>query len=172
MFAKVTSGMDWLNVKVSYESEGMAVDRDELRRCLQQGKKFVRLEDGSFAAFDPDAVRAMLDREIELLTTRAAKTARSRSPKAGRVQELLQHAAARLNVAQSARELFQRLSSIEEIDVAKKPRALKATLRPFVSRRPASRGSSSSTTSGSGKASSPTTWVSARRFKRSPSFSR
>jgi hypothetical protein len=60
--------MDWLNVKLSYESEGMGVDRDELRRCLAEGKKYVRLSDGSFAAFDPEAVRAMLDREIEIMT--------------------------------------------------------------------------------------------------------
>ena len=39
VFAKVTSGMDWLNVKLSYESEGMAVDRDELRRCLAAGQE-------------------------------------------------------------------------------------------------------------------------------------
>ena len=31
----------------------------------------------------------------------------------------------------SARELFQKLQSIEEIESAKKPRALKATLRPY-----------------------------------------
>src|SRR6185503_21248541 len=68
VFAKVTSGMDWLNVKLSFESEGVGVDRDELRRCLSTGKKYVRLEDGSFATFDPEAVKAMIDREIELLT--------------------------------------------------------------------------------------------------------
>ncbi len=50
VFAKVTSGMDWLNVKLSYESEGVGVDRDELRRCLAEGKKYVRLDDGSFAS--------------------------------------------------------------------------------------------------------------------------
>ena len=65
VFAKVTSGMDWLNVKLTYESEGVAVDREELRRCLAQGKRYVRLEDGSFAALDADAVRAMLEREVE-----------------------------------------------------------------------------------------------------------
>ncbi len=128
-FAKVTSGMDWLNVKISYESEGMGVDRDELRRCIAEGKKYVRLEDGSFASIDADAVRAMMDREIELLTA-AGKGGKLPLAHAGKIQELLQHAAGS-SVAASARELFQKLSGIDQIEAAKKPRALKATLRPY-----------------------------------------
>jgi superfamily II DNA or RNA helicase len=129
VFAKVTSGMDWLNVKLSYESEGVGVDRDELRRCLAEGKKYVRLEDGSFAPFDADAVKAMLEREVELMTA-AGKSGRLPLAQAGRVQELLLNASGS-NVTASARELFQKLGSIEEINVTKKPRALKATLRPY-----------------------------------------
>ncbi|MEO7330386.1 MAG: SNF2-related protein, partial [Minicystis sp.] len=129
VFAKVTSGMDWLNVKLSYESEGIGVDRDELRRCLQQGKKYVRMEDGSFASFDADAVRAMLDREIEIMTA-AGKNGRLPLSQAGRLQELLQQASG-TNVSADARKLFQKLGSIEEIEVTKKPKTLKATLRPY-----------------------------------------
>src|SRR6185369_15584336 len=113
VFAKVTSGMDWLNVKVSYESEGVGVDRDELRRCLAQGKKYVRLEDGSFAPFDADAVKAMLDREVELMTA-SGKTGRLPLAQAGRLQELLQGAVGS-SVSAGARELFQKLGDIEEI---------------------------------------------------------
>lgn len=127
--AKVTSGMDWLNVQLSFESEGIGVDRDELRRCLQTGKKFVRLEDGSYATFDPATVKAMLDREVELMTA-AGKNGRLSLSQAGRVQELLSLTNA-ASVSQSARDLFQRLSSIDEIESTKKPRALKATLRPY-----------------------------------------
>ena len=129
VFAKVTSGMDWLNVKLTYESEGIAVDRDELRRCIAQGKKYVRLEDGSFAAFDPDQVKAMMEREVEILTA-AGKTGRLALAHAGRVQELLLQAQGS-SVTASARELFQKLGSIEEIEATKKPRNLKATLRPY-----------------------------------------
>ncbi|APR79422.1 Helicase, SNF2/RAD54 family protein [Minicystis rosea] len=129
VFAKVTSGMDWLNVKLAYESEGVGVDRDELRRCLMQGKKYVRLEDGSFAPFDADQIRQMLDREIELMTA-AGKTGKLPLAQAGRVQELLQQAAGS-NVSASARELFHKLGDIDEITLTKKPRALKATLRPY-----------------------------------------
>jgi superfamily II DNA or RNA helicase len=128
-FAKVTSGMDWLNVKLNFESEGVGVDREELRRCLAEGRKYVRLEDGSFAPIDPDQIRAVLDREIELITA-AGKGGKLSLAHAGRVQELLQHTQGS-NVSASARQLFQKLGSIEDIEAAKKPRALKATLRPY-----------------------------------------
>ena len=105
------------------------VERDELRRCLAEGKKYVRLSDGSFAAFDPEGVRAMLDREIELMTA-AGKTGRLPLAQAGRIQELLQQATG-TSVTASARSLFQKLSDISEIESTKKPRALKATLRPY-----------------------------------------
>jgi superfamily II DNA or RNA helicase len=128
-FARVSSGMDWLSVKVSFESEGVAVDRDELRRCLTEGRRYVRLADGSFAPIDAEAVRAMLDREIELLAA-AGRSGKIPLAQAGRVQELLLqvHGA---QVSASARELFQRLSNIDEIEATKKPRLLKATLRPY-----------------------------------------
>ena len=129
VFAKVTSGMDWLNVRLSFESEGIAVDRDELRRCLSEGKKYVRLEDGSFAPLDPDTIRSMLDREIELMTA-AGRSGKLPLAHAGRIQELLSQVSGS-NVGQGARELFHKLSSIDEIESTKKPRALKATLRPY-----------------------------------------
>ncbi len=128
-FAKVTSGVDWLGVRLSFESEGVAVDRDELRRCLAEGKRYVRLEDGSFATLDADTVRAMLDREIELITA-SGKSGKLPLSHAGRIQELLGHASS-TNVSAAARELFQKLSNIGSIEATKKPRNLKATLRPY-----------------------------------------
>lgn len=128
-FAKVTSGMDWLNVRLTFESEGVAVDRDELRRCLAEGKRYVRLEDGSFATIDADTVRAMLDREIELMTA-AGKSGKLPLAHAGRIQELLGQVGSS-NISAGARELFHKLASIDSIESVKKPRNLKATLRPY-----------------------------------------
>jgi SNF2 family DNA or RNA helicase len=129
MNARVSSGVDWLSVKISYESEGIGVDRDELVRCLREGKKFVRLSDNSFAQIDPDTVQAMIDREIELMAA-AGKTGKLPLSHAGRVQELLQHASS-ATLSAGAKALFQKLASIDEIKPIKKPRALKATLRPY-----------------------------------------
>jgi superfamily II DNA or RNA helicase len=129
MTARVSSGVDWLSLKVSYESEGVSVDREELERCLREGKKYVRLSDNSFAPLDADRVRAMIDREIELIQA-GGKTGKIPLSQAGRLQELLQQATS-AQVAASAKQLFQRLASIDEIKPTKKPKGLKATLRPY-----------------------------------------
>jgi superfamily II DNA or RNA helicase len=127
--ARVSSGMDWLSLKLTFESDGVGVSRDELARCLAEGKKYVRLEDGSFAAFDPVNVKAMLDREVELMMT-AGKNGKFPLSQAGRLQELLGHAA-EATLPSATRELFKKLQSIDEIEPTKKPRGLKGTLRPY-----------------------------------------
>ena len=129
MNARVSSGVDWLAVKVIYESDGVGVDRDELVRCLREGKKYVRLSDNTYAEIDPDKVQAMIDREIELLSA-AGKNGKVPLSQAGRIQELLEHATD-VNVAPGAKALFERLAGIDEIKAAKKPRTLKAVLRPY-----------------------------------------
>jgi len=129
VFAKVSSGVDWLDMKLSFGCDGIGVDREELRRCLAEGKKYVRLDDGSFAGFDPDKIKAMLDREWELLAA-ADKTGRIPLNQAGRVQELLSHVE-ETNVASKAKKLFEKLGNIDAIEVTKKPRLLKAKLRPY-----------------------------------------
>ncbi len=129
MNARVSSGVDWLSVKISYESEGVGVDRAELERCLREGKKYVRLSDNSFAPIDAERVQAMLDREVELMTA-GGKTGKIPLSHAGRIQELLNHAASS-TVAAGAKQLFQKLASVDEIKAVKKPKGLKATLRPY-----------------------------------------
>jgi superfamily II DNA or RNA helicase len=129
MNARVSSGVDWLSVKVAYESEGVGVDRNELERCLREGKKYVRLNDDSFAPIDAARVKALLDREVELIVA-AGKSGKIPLSQAGRVQELLEHAASSM-VEKGARELFEKLASIDQIKPVKKPKGLKATLRPY-----------------------------------------
>jgi superfamily II DNA or RNA helicase len=127
--ARVSSGVDWLSVKLSYESEGVGVDRAELERCLRDGQKFVRLSDNSYAQIDPAKVQAMMDREVEILAS-AGKNGKLPLSQAGRVSELLQHAESS-TIATSARSLFKKLSNVDEIKAVKKPRSLKAVLRPY-----------------------------------------
>ncbi len=127
--ARVSSGVDWLSIQVVYESEGVAVGREEIVRCLREGKKYVRLSDGSYASLDVEKVQALIDREVELLAA-AGKNGKLPLSHAGRVQELLQHTES-ATVTASTKALFTKLSSIDEIKKAKKPRGLKATLRPY-----------------------------------------
>jgi superfamily II DNA or RNA helicase len=127
--ARVSSGVDWLNVKISYEAEGVGVDREELERCLREGRKFVKLSDNSFAPFDADSIQQMIDREVELIAA-GGKNGKIPLSQAGSVQDLIQQASS-ANIAASTKSLFQKLQSIDEIKVAKKPKGLKATLRPY-----------------------------------------
>ncbi|MBX3182057.1 MAG: SNF2 helicase associated domain-containing protein [Polyangiaceae bacterium] len=129
MSARVSSGMDWLNVNISYESEGIGVDRDELRRCLAEGLKYVRLTDNTYAPFDPERVKQLIDREVELLAA-AGKNGKIPLSHAGRIQELLEHTD-NATVAAATKQLFKKLASIDSIKAMKKPRGLKATLRPY-----------------------------------------
>ncbi len=129
MKARVSSGVDWLSFKVSYESEGVGVDRRVLEQCLREGKKFVRLSDNSFAPIDPEKMQAAIDREFELITA-AGKNGKLPLSQAGRIKELLEQAEG-ATVSAATKTLFKRLEDIGEIKKARKPRALKATLRPY-----------------------------------------
>jgi superfamily II DNA or RNA helicase len=129
MKARVASGVDWLSLKISYESEGIGVDRRELERCLREGKKYVQLSDNSYAPIDLNRMQALVDREIELIAA-AGKTGRLPLSQAGRVQDLLEQAE-HATISAGTKSLFHKLENIDEIKKAKKPRALKATLRPY-----------------------------------------
>ncbi len=128
--ARVSSGVDWLSLRLSFESEGIAVTQEELARCLAEGRRYVRLQDGSFAKLDPDKVKEVLQRQAEILATSGAAGGKLPLSQAGRIQELLQQVG-RANVSDGAKELFKKLQDVDEIKVVKKPRNLKATLRPY-----------------------------------------
>ena len=129
MNARVSSGVDWLSVKVIYESEGIGVDRTDLEDCLREGRKYVKLSDNSYAELDAGRVQAMMDREVELLAAEG-KNGKLSLAHAGRVQELLERTN-KATVPAGAKALFGKLASIDNIKPVKKPRWLKATLRPY-----------------------------------------
>lgn len=129
MKARVSSGVDWLNVNISWGAEGVTVEREEIQRCLREGKKYVRLSDNSYAVLDAARVQALIDREVEILAA-AGKQGKLPLSQAGRVQELLEQADVK-TVATATKALFKKLASVDEIKKARKPRGLKATLRPY-----------------------------------------
>ncbi|HQY62218.1 MAG TPA: SNF2-related protein [Polyangiaceae bacterium] len=128
--ARVSSGVDWLSLRLSFEAGGVAVTQEELGRCLAEGRRYVRLADGSFARLDAEKVRAVLLRQAEILATGGGQGGKLPLSQAGRIQELLDQVG-RAQVADSAKTLFGKLRDIEEIKGAKKPRNLKAQLRPY-----------------------------------------
>jgi superfamily II DNA or RNA helicase len=128
--ARISSGVDWLALRLNFESEGVAVTQDELRRCLTEGRKYVRLSDGTFARLDPQKVREVLLRQAEILAASGGNGSKLALSQAGRIEDLLAQVG-RSNVSGDAKELFRKLRDIDEIKGAKKPRNLKAQLRPY-----------------------------------------
>lgn len=128
--ARVSSGVDWLSLRLNFESEGVAVTQEELARCLTEGRKYVRLADGSFARLDPQKVREVLQRQAEILATGGGNGGRLPLSQAGRIEDLLAQVG-RSSVSGDARDVFKKLKDIDEIKGARKPRNLKAQLRPY-----------------------------------------
>jgi superfamily II DNA or RNA helicase len=128
--ARVSSGVDWLSLRLSFESEGVAVSQEELGRCLADGRRYVRLADGSFARLDAQKVREVLLRQAEILATGGGQGGKLPLSQAGRLQELLEQVG-RSVVSDATKELFHKLRDIDEIKGTKKPRNLKASLRPY-----------------------------------------
>ncbi len=110
MNARVSSGVDWLSLKISYESEGVGVDRRELEECLAKGNKYVRLSDNSYAPIDSAKVQAMIDREVELIAS-AGKNGKLPLSQAGRIQELLDQAD-EASIAATTKKLFKKLEHV------------------------------------------------------------
>jgi superfamily II DNA or RNA helicase len=128
--ARVSSGVDWLSLRLNFESEGVAVTQDELRRSLAEGRKFVRLADGSFARLDPQKVREVLLRQAEILATGGGTGNKLPLSQAGRIEDLLAQVG-RSSVSGDTKDLFRKLKDIDEIKGTRKPRNLKAQLRPY-----------------------------------------
>lgn len=126
---RVSSGVDWLNLDMTFESGGAVVREEELRACLEHGRRLVRLEDGSYAPVDPDKVGEVLTRMAEIYATAGMKEKLPLS-QAGRVQDLLKMVG-NAKVSASAKSLFAKIENIDEVPNVPKPRTLKADLRPY-----------------------------------------
>ncbi|MCB9594366.1 MAG: SNF2 helicase associated domain-containing protein [Sandaracinaceae bacterium] len=130
---RVSSGVDWLSLDMSFATEGVAVDADELRMCLEHGRHLVKLADGSYAPVRAEDVGEILERMAEIY----AGGSKDKLPltQAGRVQDLLRLVGAEANVTPAAKELFSKLGNVEEIPAVPKPRNLKVkTFRDYQKR--------------------------------------
>jgi superfamily II DNA or RNA helicase len=126
---RVSSGVDWLDLDMKFESGGAVVREEELRACLEHGRRLVQLEDGTYAPIDPEKVGDVLTRMAEIYATAGMKDKLPLS-QAGRVQDLLK-IVANAKVSASAKSLFAKIEDIDEIPSIAKPRTLKADLRPY-----------------------------------------
>jgi superfamily II DNA or RNA helicase len=126
---RVSSGVDWLSLDVSFDADGVAVDEDELRMCLEKGRRLVKLADGTYAPVQREQVGEVLSRMAEIV---ASAGSRKKVPlsQAGRVQDLLR-LVGDATVTAPTLELFGKLEDIAKVEPVPKPRQLKATLREY-----------------------------------------
>ena len=54
--ARVSSGVDWLSLDMTFEVDGVGADERELRECLESGRRLVRLQDGTYAPVKTEEV--------------------------------------------------------------------------------------------------------------------
>jgi len=119
---RVSSGVDWLSLDVSFSVNGVAVDEDALRSALERGRRLVKLPDGSYAPVRADEVTEVLQRMAEIVA--GASGAKIPLSQAGRVQELLRLVGHR-TVSSAAKELLGKFEELGEIEQIAKPRTLK-----------------------------------------------
>ena len=130
---RVSSGVDWLNLDMAFVAEGVAVDADELRMCLEHGRHLVMLDDGSYAPVRAEDVGEILERMAEIY---AGQGVREKLPlsQAGRVQDLLRLVGDAI-VTPAAKDLFTKLGSVDQIPAIPKPRNLRVeTFRDYQKR--------------------------------------
>ncbi|HEX7477539.1 MAG TPA: SNF2-related protein [Polyangiales bacterium] len=127
--ARVSSGVDWLSLDMTFQVDGIVVDEDELRQCLESGRRLVRLADGTYAPVKTEEVSEILARMAEIYATSGSRDKLALS-QAGRVQDLLD-LVGKTSISPDAKKLFLKLSDVSEIEAIAKPRSLKATLRPY-----------------------------------------
>jgi hypothetical protein len=119
---RVSSGVDWLSLDVSFTVAGVAVDEDALRSALEKGRRLVKLPDGTWAPVKAEEVTEVLERMAEIVA--GSSSAKIPLSQAGRVQDLLRLVGNR-SISPQARSLFGKLEEIGEIDQIAKPRTLK-----------------------------------------------
>ncbi len=124
--ARVSSGVDWLALDVEFESEGTAVNEDDLRRAILEGRRLVRLQDGTFAPVSKEKIEEVLLRMAEIFAQGRKQLPLSQ---AGRIQDLLRLVPG-ARVEPSARDLLASMSE-HRIEAVTPPTDLKATLRPY-----------------------------------------
>jgi SNF2 family DNA or RNA helicase len=120
---RVSSGVDWLSLDMSFSAEGVVVDEDELRAALEKGRHLVKLKDGTFAPVRVDEVREILDRMAEIVAG-TGSAARVPLSQAGRVSDLLRLVGSH-SISPQAKELLRKFQEIGEIEPIAKPRNLR-----------------------------------------------
>lgn len=127
---RVSSGVDWLGLDMTFDSGGVAVSEAELRTCLEHGRTLVKLADGTYAPVDPENVSEVLERMAEIYATSGPLGQKLPLSQAGRVKDLMRLVTGSKATA-STDKLFGKLEDLGAVEPVAKPRSVKASLRPY-----------------------------------------
>jgi hypothetical protein len=127
--ARVSGGTEAIFLDLQFLSEGVRCRREDLALAVEEGRRYVPLEDRSFASFDIDFVRGLLDREREIRRG-ARPDGGINLTQGGRIQELLEQFDDFV-IDEEARSTFHTIANIHSLALLRKPRCLQATLRPY-----------------------------------------
>ncbi|MCG8557441.1 MAG: DEAD/DEAH box helicase [Proteobacteria bacterium] len=126
---RVSSGVDWLSLDMTFLAGSVAVDEEELRQCLEKGRHLVKLSDGTYAPVKAEQVGEILARMAEIVATSGQRKKLPLS-QTGRVQDLLR-LVSDASVAAGVKQLFGKLEDLGQIEQVAKPRSLRASVRPY-----------------------------------------
>ena len=129
---RVGTGVDWLDFDLRFEVGGAAADWDAVRASLESKQKLVKLQDGSYARLDDDAMATLLEKVNELYT-QDGNVQRLPISQLGKVREIVE-LVGESTVTKDAESLFSRFESLDNVELIAKPRGLKAELRSYQKR--------------------------------------
>ncbi len=129
---RVGTGVDWLDFDLRFEVGGAAADWDAVRASLESKQKLVKLQDGSYARLDDDAMATLLEKVTELYT-QDGNVQRLPISQLGKVREIVD-LVGESTVTKDAETLFSRFESLDNVELIAKPRGLKAELRSYQKR--------------------------------------
>jgi len=125
---RVSSGIDWFDLKADVDFDGAMVPMNELLKTVERGERFVKLGDDSYGVL-PDEWVAKFRRTIALAERNAESLTFSRA-QIGALDELLIDAD-EVDIDQTFEEMRERLRSFSGIGTRALPEKFNGELRPY-----------------------------------------
>jgi superfamily II DNA or RNA helicase len=125
---RVESGIDWFDVSLAIDVEGLGADLPELLQALRDGAPFVLLTDGSFGIL-PAAWLAQHQRLASLgkLDGRAIRVPRAAAP----LLDAMLATMPDVELDAAFRALRKRLAAVGSVQPRREPRGFRGELRPY-----------------------------------------
>ncbi|MBC7976950.1 MAG: SNF2 helicase associated domain-containing protein [Myxococcales bacterium] len=125
---RVESGIDWFDVSLAIDVEGLGAELPELLRAMREGAPFVRLTDGSFGIL-PTAWLAQHQRLAALgkLNSGAIRVPRAAAP----LLDAMLATMPGVELDAAFRALRKRLAAVGSVQPRREPRNFLGELRPY-----------------------------------------